>query len=99
MICNFSCLRNKEVVDIGTGEKIGFADDVELDTAEGRMISLIIYGRPRAMGLMGRDEDVVIKCDSIKLIGEDTILVDISDTATSSKAPRYKVDNLLKTST
>lgn len=94
MICNFSCLRNKEVVDLRTGEKIGFADDVELDTSQGRVISLIIYGRPRAMGLMGRDDDVVIKCDDIRLIGEDTILVETAGLARSSKEPRYKIDNL-----
>ncbi|MBP1535756.1 MAG: YlmC/YmxH family sporulation protein [Ruminococcus sp.] len=98
MVCNFSCLRNKEVVDIRTGEKIGFADDVELDTDEGKIISLIIYGRPRVMGLMGRDDDVVIKCSDIRLIGEDTILVETADLARSSKEPRYVVDNLLKTS-
>ena len=68
-----------------------------LDTAEGKLISLIIYGRSRALGLMGRDDDVVIRCGDIRLIGEDTILVDISDTAKPSNEPRYKVDNLLKT--
>ena len=97
MICSFSGLRNKEVVNIKTGEKIGYADDVELDTAEGKLISLIIYGRLRALGLMGRDDDVVIRCGDIRLIGVDTILVDISDTAKPSNEPRYKVDNLLKT--
>ena len=98
MICSFSGLRNKEVVNIKSGEKIGYADDLELDTAEGRVISIIIYGRSRALGLMGRDDDVVIRCCDIRLIGEDTILVDIGDVTKPSKEPRYKVDNLLKTS-
>jgi len=98
MICSFSGLRNKEVVNVRSGEKIGYADDIELDTSEGRVISIVIYGRSRALGLMGRDDDVVIRCSDIKLIGEDTILVDIGDTAKPSKEPRYKVDNLLKTS-
>ncbi len=97
VICSFSSLRNKEVVNVKTGEKIGFADDIELDTADGRVISIIIYGRIRAMGLMGRDDDVVIRCSDIRLIGEDTILVDAGDTAKPSKEARYRVDNLLKT--
>lgn len=98
MICSFSGLRNKEVVNVRTGEKIGYADDIEIDTDEGRVVSIVIYGRSRALGLMGRDDDVVIRCSDIKLIGEDTILVDIGDAMKCSKEPQYKVDNLLKTS-
>ena len=97
MICSFSGLRNKEVVNVKTGEKIGYADDLELDTADGRVMSIVIYGRTRALGLMGRDEDVVIKCSDIRLIGEDTILVEVGDVAKPSKEPEYKMDNLLKT--
>ena len=97
MVCSFSGLRNKEVVNVRTGEKIGYADDIEFDTAEGRIVSIVIYGRTRALGLMGRDDDVVIRCSDISLIGEDTILVDIGYTAKPSKEPTYKVDNLLKT--
>ncbi|MBQ8968015.1 YlmC/YmxH family sporulation protein [Ruminococcus sp.] len=96
MICSFSALRSKEVVNVRTGEKIGYADDIELDTEQGRVLSLVIYGRSRALGLMGRDEDVVIKCSEIRLIGEDTILVEAGDAAKPSKEPEYKVDNLLK---
>ena len=98
MVCSFAALRNKEVVNVRTGEKIGYADDIELDTVEGRFISMIIYGRSRALGLMGRDDDVVIRCSDIRLIGEDTILVDTGDTAKPSKEPKWTVDNLLKTS-
>ena len=98
MICSFSALRNKEVVNVRTGEKIGYADDIELDTDDGRVISIVLYGRSRAMGLMGRDDDVIIRCSDIRLIGEDTVLVDIGDKAKSSKEPQYKIDNLVKTS-
>ncbi len=97
MVCSFSGLKNKEVVNARTGEKIGYADDLEFDTVSGRLISIIIFGRSRAMGLMGRDEDVVIRCSDIRLIGEDIILVDLGDAAKPSKEPEYKVDNLLKT--
>ena len=98
MICTFSSLRNKQIVDLATGEIIGYADDIELDTSDGKVISIVIYGRTRALGLMGRDDDVVIRCGDIRLIGEDTILVEQGDTARSSNEPKYKVDNLLKTS-
>ena len=75
MICSFSNLRNKEVVNVKTGLKLGYVDDIEIDTVTGDVVSLIVYGRPRALGIMGRDEDITIKCSDIHLIGEDTILV------------------------
>ena len=76
MICSFSGLRNKEVVDLRSGMKLGFVDDAELDTVSGKIVSLVVYGKPRAFGIMGRDDDIVIKCTDIQLIGEDIILVD-----------------------
>ena len=94
MICSFSGLRNKEVVNIKSGEKIGYADDLELDTAEGRVISIIIYGRSRALGLMGRDDDIVIHCSDIRLVGEDTILVDVGERAISTKEKSGQIENL-----
>ena len=96
MICSFSGLRNKEVVNLRTGLKIGFVDDIELDSVSGEIVSLLVYGRSRAFGLMGRDEDIVIKCSDIELIGEDIILVDFEEKTISTKTKSYFVENLLK---
>ncbi len=96
MICSFSGIRNKEVVNLRTGLKIGFVDDIELDSATGKIVSLIVYGKTRAFGLMGRDEDIVIKCSDIELIGEDIILVDFEEQTVSTKRKSYFVENLLK---
>lgn len=95
MICSFSSLRNKEIVNIKTGLKIGYADDIELDTSNSNVVSIIVYGRSRAFGIMGRDEDIVIKCNNISLIGEDTILVNFDD-AKCTKNISCKIDDLLK---
>ena len=96
MICSFSSLRNKEIINMKTGLKLGYVDDIEIDTDSGEIVSLIIYGRPRAMGLMGRDEDLTIKCNDIHLIGEDTILVKFVDDAICTKQRSFSVENLLK---
>lgn len=96
MICSFSSLRNKEIVNMKTGLKIGYVDDMELDTADSNIVSLIIYGKSRAFGIMGRDEDVIIKCSNIELIGEDTILVNMVDVTHCTKQKSYVVENLLK---
>lgn len=96
MICSFSGLRNKEIVNMKTGIKIGYVDDIEFDTSTSSIVSLIVYGKPRAFGIMGRDEDIVIKCKNIELIGEDTILVNFNDSAVCTKSKTYMVENLLK---
>lgn len=73
--CRVTELRHKEVINSTNGCRIGFVDDVEVNTATAKVISLVIYGRPRFWGLWGRGEDIVIKWENIQLIGEDTILV------------------------
>jgi YlmC/YmxH family sporulation protein len=98
MICSFSGLRNKEIVNIRTGMKIGYVDDVEIDTVNGSVVSLIVFGKPRAFGLMGRDDSIVIKCSDIQLIGDDTILVNFDFSSKCTKSKEYKVENLLRQS-
>jgi YlmC/YmxH family sporulation protein len=68
-------LRNKEVVNINNGEKLGFVDDVEIDTDTSSVLALVIYGRERIWGIFGRDDDLIISCKDIKVVGKDTILV------------------------
>lgn len=94
MVCSLSDLRNKEVVNAKSGLKLGFVDDIEFDTVTGNIISLIIFGRPRAFGIMGRDSDIIIKCEDIELIGEDTVLVRFNDSEICTKSRSYFVENL-----
>ncbi len=96
MVCSFSELRNKEVVNMKTGIKLGYVDDIELDTTSGTIVSLIVYGRPKAFGIMGRDEDIVIKCNNIELIGEDTILVNFEEVSVHTKSRTSFCENVIK---
>ena len=75
MVCRIVDLRHKEVINSSTGCRIGFVDDVEVDTVTSQVTSIIVYGRPRCMGLLGRTEDFIVPWSDIVLIGEDTILV------------------------
>ncbi len=73
--CTFTELRSREVINTSTGARIGYIDDLEIDMQTGRISSLIICGRPRLMGILGKDDDIVINCDDIEKIGSDTVLV------------------------
>ncbi|HCC35645.1 MAG TPA: YlmC/YmxH family sporulation protein [Ruminococcaceae bacterium] len=75
MLCRVANLCEKEVICIKDGTKIGNVCDVELDIEKGQILTLVVYGRPRCFGILGREEDFIINWCEIKIIGEDTILV------------------------
>ncbi|MBQ9898336.1 MAG: YlmC/YmxH family sporulation protein [Ruminococcus sp.] len=75
MISRFEELRSREVIDMTTGERLGFIDDVELDIETSSVRALVIYGRPRIFGLFGRGDDEIVPCSDIKVIGRDVILI------------------------
>ncbi|MEE0809007.1 MAG: YlmC/YmxH family sporulation protein [Acutalibacteraceae bacterium] len=75
MTCRIDELRNKQVVCVDNGGVLGFVSDIELDTANGSLTSVIIFGRLRFFGLLGREEDIIIPWQDICVIGNETILV------------------------
>lgn len=83
--CRIAELRHKEVINQSDGMRLGFVDDVEVDTKTACLVSIIVYGRPKLFGLLGRCDDLVIPWSSIHLIGEDTILVSCSPSGRRSK--------------
>ena len=89
MICKIGDLRHKEVINAKSGCRLGFVDDVEFDTKSAVVISLVIYGRLRCFGLLGRDDDIIIKWDAIDLIGEDTILVSFTPSLRQKQKKRF----------
>ena len=75
MNCRIQDLRNKEVVCSHNGAILGCVSDVEVDTVNARVVSVIIAGRLKCFGLRGRCDDLIIPWQDIEIIGEDTILV------------------------
>lgn len=96
MVCTLTMLRNKEVIDMKTGLRLGYVDDIEIDTDTERVTSLVIFGRPRAFGLMGREGDIVVKCTEIALIGEDTILVRQESGQVSARSRSFTVEDMVR---
>ncbi len=75
MNCRLVELRHKEVINCKNGCRIGYVDDLVVDTNNAKVCSLVIYGRAKCLGLFGRREDCIIPWANIEIIGEDTILV------------------------
>ena len=68
-------LRDKEIIDVENGSRFGCALDAEIDWEAGRVGALIVPGRPRLFGLLGREEEIVIPLEAVQRFGEDIILV------------------------
>ena len=68
-------MQHKEIVNLKDGAVLGFVDDILISTGTAQVESLIVCGRPRLFGLLGKQADLVIPWQSIQTIGEDTILV------------------------
>ena len=76
MICRIAQLQYKEIIDIASGARYGFVSDVELDLDRGAIQSVIVQGRPRLWGLLGREPDTAFPWSAVRRVGEDIILVD-----------------------
>ena len=76
MLNRFTELRNKEVIHVREGCRLGYVNDLTIDTDNGRIVTVIVPGPCRFLGLFGREADYVIPWSCICRIGEDIILVD-----------------------
>ena len=76
MQCRFSEFRYKEVINIRTGSRLGYVCDAEFQSPEGRITALVVPGRPRYLGFLGREDDYILPWECISRVGEDLILVE-----------------------
>lgn len=89
MTCRFADLRHKEVISACDGTRLGFVDDVIVDTKTACIVSFVIFGRMGFFGLFGKCEDYIIPWEKIQLIGEDTIIISCK-TPTPVKRPKKR---------
>ena len=69
-------LRYKEVISVEDGSRFGYVGDMEIDLDSGQVRALVVPGRRRLFGLLGREEDRYIPWDRVRRFGEDIILVE-----------------------
>ncbi len=77
MECRVEDFRYKELVNVSTGQRLGYVNDVLIDVATGRVMALIVPGRCKFLGLFWREEDYILPWECIKRIGADIILVEV----------------------
>ena len=77
MILRISELRCREVINICDGCRVGYVNDAEFDCTGGNIVALVVPGRAKCFGLLGREDDYVIPWGCIRRFGEDTVLVEV----------------------
>ena len=69
--------RKKEVINIKDGKRLGFVQDVTADLKTGTIKEIIVPGDIKMFNIFSSGSEIVIPWDKIKVIGDDTILVEI----------------------
>ena len=74
MNCCYSSLRDKEVICVQDGRRLGFVCDLELDPVTGKICALIVPGTVSLFSVARRGR-CCIPWEHIVRIGDDIILV------------------------
>ena len=77
----FCKLRQKEVVNIVDGSRLGYICDLVIDICDGKICAIVVPGHSRFSFLFKGDRDQIIPWKNIRKIGEDVILVEIDANA------------------
>ncbi|HIT34315.1 MAG TPA: YlmC/YmxH family sporulation protein [Candidatus Faecousia intestinigallinarum] len=88
MSVRFTDLHCKEVICVGTGQRLGYVVDVLVELPEGKITAIVVPGPCRLLGLAGREDDFLIPWCKICRIGPDIVLVDIQPD--KCRVPRLK---------
>lgn len=89
---SLSILCQKDIISISTGQNIGKPDDIEFDEKTARIENLIVYGRPKFLGLFGRGKDIKIPWNDVMTVGQDVILIRAQEIKDSEKRGKINVE-------
>ena len=76
MECRLSDLRYREVINVSTGTRLGYVSDAVVDWKSGRILSLVVPGPARFLGLFGRESDYILPWEAVTQMSRDIILID-----------------------
>lgn len=72
-------LRQKEIISLSEGKRLGFASDIEINIETGYIEAIVLPSQSRFLGFFSKENDIVISWNKIKKIGADIILIEIND--------------------
>ena len=87
--CAIGDLRNKDVINVCNGKRLGCVYDAEIDLCSGRIIAVIVPGDTKLINFSSKN-DLRIPWDRVVRIGDDTILVELADEEAYVKENRIK---------
>ena len=69
-------LRQREVINIIDGKRLGFVADLDIDLDLGKIRAIIVPGANYFFSFFSRHDDYIIPWEHIRKIGQDVILVE-----------------------
>ena len=69
-------LKQKEVINICDGKRVGYISDIEFDLYRGVITHIIIPGQYRLFGMFGYEDEYIIPIKCIKQISDELILIE-----------------------
>ena len=75
MVIGFCKLKEKEVINICDGKRLGYISDIDIDLCTGRVLRLLIPKGGKCLSFTGSKHPICISWQNIERIGEDAILV------------------------
>ena len=75
--CSTTELREKEIINLCDGARLGYADDFEFNLCDGKITALMIH-QSRGFLFLSKCEPLRIPWEHIECIGDDTILIKIN---------------------
>ena len=79
MLCLFSVLKDKEVINVRDGRRLGCVTDVEFDIPSGRITRLVLPPPGKLVFFGSSKNCLYVPWDHIEKIGNDIILVRCAD--------------------
>ena len=82
--------RQKEVINLCDGKRLGFICDVDIDFDSGAIKAIVVPGSGKFFGMFGGGDDIVIPWENISKIGVDTILVELEGSSSRRRTRELK---------
>ena len=73
---NTACLREKDVINLCDGARLGHVSEIEFDACDGKICALVV-NRECGLFSFGKDSVFIVPWCRIECIGEDAVLVRI----------------------